>query len=82
MSTNNIDSIRESKAPKPLDDYQLLTVEEFASLLRIEPRTVWRRLSKKEIPEPVRFGGNTRWKYSKIRDWIDHGCPAQNKSKH
>lgn len=78
MSTDQAIPIRESASPHAYADYQLLSVQEVATLLAVDVRTVWRTLSKHAMPEPVRFGGNTRWKYCQIRDWIDRGCPAHN----
>lgn len=65
-------------SPKAYGEYQLLNVGEVADLLAVDERTVWRLLSKQAMPEAVRFGGNTRWKYCCVRDWIDRGCPAHN----
>lgn len=79
MRIDKSDSNPNTDGATPIDECQLLTVDEVASLLGVESRTVWRGLSKEEVPEPVRFRGNTRWIYRVIRDWIDSGCPAQNK---
>lgn len=57
---------------------RMLTVTEVAKLLAVSKRTVWRMLTREELPTPHRFGRNTRWDESLIRHWIDQGCPAQN----
>lgn len=67
-----------TEMPKAYSEQQLLNVSEVAELLGVDERTVWRLLSKKAMPEALRFGGNTRWKYCHVRDWIDRGCPAHN----
>ncbi len=53
----------------------LLTAEEVAAMLGISERTLWRLLSAGDVPRPVRFGRNTRWRLVEIRDWIEKGCP-------
>jgi excisionase family DNA binding protein len=55
-----------------------VTAAELAQLLRISTRTLWRLLSAKKMPEPIRLGGAVRWRVDLIQDWIDQGCPAQN----
>jgi predicted DNA-binding transcriptional regulator AlpA len=60
--------------PEPL----FVTAAELAQLMRISTRTLWRLLSARKIPEPIRLGGAVRWRIDLIQDWIDQGCPAQN----
>ena len=64
----------EAADPAPL----FVTAAELAQLLRISTRTLWRLLSAKKMPEPVRFGSAVRWRIEVIQDWIDQGCPGQN----
>ena len=69
----------ENNRPKStLDELQLLTADEVAAALGVSRRTVWRMLSKQEMPAPIKFRGNTRWQACVIRDWIANGCPSHN----
>lgn len=53
----------------------LIPVEEFASMLNVSERTLWRLLSARKVPEPVRLGRLTRWSLDRVKEWIEHGCP-------
>ena len=53
----------------------LIPAAEFARLLQISTRTLWRQLSAGQVPRPVRFGGTVRWRLEEIREWISKGCP-------
>lgn len=53
----------------------LITAEEFAELMQISVRTLWRLRSAGQIPEPVRIGGTVRWNRERVLDWISDGCP-------
>lgn len=57
-------------APTPL----LITAEEFAGLMQISVRSLWRLRSARRIPEPVQIGGTVRWPRSVIVNWISEGC--------
>lgn len=59
-------------SPTPL----LITAEEFAELMQISVRTLWRLRSAHRIPEPVRIGGTVRWSKIVILKWISEGCPS------
>jgi predicted DNA-binding transcriptional regulator AlpA len=59
----------------------LITAAEFARLLQISTRTLWRLRSAGELPEPVRFGGAVRWRLEEIRKWIGDGCPLPQARK-
>ncbi len=50
---------------------ELLSVDEVGQMLRMSPRTVWRRVSGGEIPEPIKVGGSTRWRRTDIQAMID-----------
>lgn len=54
---------------------RLITVAEFASMLNVSTRTLWRLLSAKQVPGPVRLGGCTRWRLDQVQQWIGRGCP-------
>ncbi len=59
-------------------DPLVLSAEQLAKLLDISERTLWRLLSSGKLLKPVRFGGNTRWRYAEVMKWLDEGCPAQS----
>ena len=56
----------------------LITAEEAARMMNISTRTLWRLLSARRFPQPVRFGGNTRWRVAEVLRWIEDGCPQQS----
>ena len=53
----------------------LITAAEFAQIMKVSKRTLWRLLSAGKLVEPIRVGGNTRWRLDDVRLWIDEGCP-------
>lgn len=55
----------------------MMSVDEFALLLQVSSRMVWRLVSSGEAPAPVRFGGSCRWRVETVTNWIDAGCPRQ-----
>jgi len=61
-------SIDESEAPA------LITAADFAGMLKVSLRTLWRLRSAGQIPEPVRLGGAVRWRLDEVRQWIADGC--------
>jgi predicted DNA-binding transcriptional regulator AlpA len=63
-------------APASPSEPLLITAEEFAELMQISTRTLWRLRSAAQIPEPVRIGGTVRWNRERVLDWIDEGCPS------
>jgi len=63
-------------APASPSEPLLITAEEFAELMQISTRTLWRLRSAGQIPEPVRVGGTVRWNRERVLDWIDEGCPV------
>lgn len=50
---------------------RLLKVGEVAGLLGVSVSTVWRHVADGSLPEPVRFGGVTRWAQSELVDHLD-----------
>jgi excisionase family DNA binding protein len=54
----------------------LISAEELARLMRVSERTLWRLLSAGKVPQPVRIGRSTRWRYAEVREWIEKGCPG------
>jgi excisionase family DNA binding protein len=57
---------------------QLMTAEELAKLMQVSERTLWRLLSAGKVPQPVRFGRNTRWRAAEVTEWLAKGCPENN----
>jgi excisionase family DNA binding protein len=53
----------------------LLSAAEVAALLNISTRTLWRLLSARQVPEPIRLGGSVRWRREEVETWIARGCP-------
>lgn len=54
----------------------LVTALEFARLMCISTRTLWRLRSAGQLPDPVRLGGAVRWRLDDIKKWIADGCPS------
>ena len=52
----------------------MLKASEVAEILSVSQRTLWRLLSTKKLPEPIRVGGCPRWRKSDIEAWIANGC--------
>lgn len=49
---------------------QMIDVREVATILSISTRSVWRLVSRGELPQPIRFGRNVRWRCADIEAWI------------
>jgi predicted DNA-binding transcriptional regulator AlpA len=50
----------------------LITIKELAEFLRFSTRSVWRKCSAGEIPQPVYVGPKTpRWRSEVIKNWIN-----------
>ena len=62
------------KTQKPL----LISAEQFAEMLQISTRTLWRLLSSGKLLTPIHIGGSTRWRLEQVHQWIEEGCPAPN----
>jgi excisionase family DNA binding protein len=57
---------------EPLSVHDLLTVQEVADRLNVSVRTVYRLLSRGELPQPVRFNRKlVRWKRCDMDRYID-----------
>lgn len=63
------------------DGSDVLTPSEFATLLKISKRTLWRLLSGGDVPEPIRFGGSVRWQKKVVEKWLEDGCPSSKAPK-
>ena len=53
---------------------QLLKAPEVAKIVSISTRTLWRLVSARKFPEPIRIGGSTRWRAKDVERWIEDGC--------
>jgi predicted DNA-binding transcriptional regulator AlpA len=69
-----------SNASPKTDAPLLINAQEFATMLGVSQRTLWRMLSAQQVIKPLRFGGNTRWRLDDVRDWIDSGCQPPTSS--
>lgn len=49
---------------------RMIDVREVATILSVSTRTVWRLISREEIPQPIRFGRSVRWRPIDIESWI------------
>lgn len=58
-----------------IEEFKMLTKDEFASLLNISIRTLQRKQDLGEVPAPLRIGKSVRWVRSQIEEWILSGCP-------
>jgi predicted DNA-binding transcriptional regulator AlpA len=54
---------------------KLINAEELARMIDVSERTLWRLLSGRKLPQPVRIGRNTRWRLAEVTEWIERGCP-------
>jgi excisionase family DNA binding protein len=52
----------------------LLKANEVAQMLSISTRTLWRLVSVKKFPAPVRVGGSTRWRAAEVEAWVESRC--------
>ena len=53
----------------------VLTVADFAELLKTSGRTVHRLNSGGRIPQPSRLGGQLRWNREEVEAWVEAGMP-------
>lgn len=55
----------------PLDEKLLWSAEEVAAKLGCHPNTIWNRVKRGTIPEPVKWDGHTRWRRADVLRHID-----------
>ncbi len=60
---------------------ELINANQFAELLNISERTLYRLKSTEQLPEPIQLGGSVRWRLAEIRRWIEKGCPKKPNTK-
>ena len=64
------------------NDLTMISAEQFAGLLQVSKRTLWRLLSAQILLPPIRIGGSVRWRLADVRRWIDAGCqPTDSRRK-
>ena len=76
MSVNSNGSAHETAA-EPRFMPELINAKEFAKILSVSERTLYRLKSTGELPEAIVLGGNVRWRLAEVREWIARGCPSQ-----
>jgi excisionase family DNA binding protein len=67
-------SIKVNEKNKSKREVVLLKADEVAQMLAISTRTLWRLVSVKKCPAPVRVGGSTRWRASEVEAWVESRC--------
>lgn len=77
MATNRHSLSREQAASSWLsrEEPLLISADDLARLLQVSTRTLWRLRSSGKLLEPIKIGGNTRWRLDEVRQWIADGCP-------
>ncbi len=63
------------------DTPALITAVDFATMLKVSVRTLWRLRSAGHVPEPVRLGGAIRWRLDEVKNWIAGGCQMSTDRK-
>jgi predicted DNA-binding transcriptional regulator AlpA len=58
--------------------HRMINVRELATILDISTRSVWRLAARGELPQPIRFGRNVRWRFGDIESWIDSQITSNN----
>ena len=59
----------------------LITATDLAQMMQISVRTLWRLVSAGQVVEPIRIGGNTRWRLKEVEQWIVDGCPSPSSTE-
>ena len=59
----------------------MITAVDFATMLKVSVRTLWRLRSAGQVPEPVRLGGVVRWRLDEVKNWIAGGCQMSSDRK-
>jgi predicted DNA-binding transcriptional regulator AlpA len=62
-----------------IDELDLLTSDDVASLLKVSPR--WLRYAADRVPGRVCIGPRAvRWRRSVLQEWISAGCPERQEA--
>lgn len=78
MSSSKFSSCNHSLSSST-DPYQLIDLEELASLLCVGKRTIYRLKDEGKLPEPVKIRGSLRWRRVDIESWIAGGCKSKRR---
>ncbi|MBN8600628.1 MAG: helix-turn-helix domain-containing protein [Planctomycetes bacterium] len=62
-----------------LTGVELINASQFARLLGISERSLYRLKNTNQLPPNITLGRSVRWRLSEIRAWIESGC-APNES--
>ena len=62
-----------------IQEKALLDIQAVAGLLQCSPRHVYRLKDTGAMPEPMKLGSLVRWNRQEILEWINQGCPANQK---
>jgi predicted DNA-binding transcriptional regulator AlpA len=54
-----------------MNEKLLVPAVEAAKMLSIGRSTFWNKVKLKQLPQPVKFGGVTRWRVSDLRAIVD-----------
>ena len=49
---------------------RLLSIKDLSGLLRRGKSALWDDVKAGRLPQPVKLGGSTRWKYSEVQKFI------------
>ena len=60
----------EVNCPMNVDD-SMIDLKEFAALCRVNIRTVYRLIAKKELPQPLKVGHSVRFFKSDVVDYFE-----------
>jgi len=59
---------------------KLLNPKELASILNVQPGTVYSWLSRGvDLPPSIKISGSTRWQERTVREWIDRREKTQRR---
>jgi predicted DNA-binding transcriptional regulator AlpA len=68
---SEVRKLQVDKARRPL-----ITVEQFAEVLQVSVRTVWRLRRSGHVPASIKIAGTVRWRTIDIERWVNRGCPS------
>ena len=51
-----------------------ISARQFAAMLNVSLRQIWRLNSAGRLPKPIRLGGSVRWNRAEVQQWFEGGC--------
>ena len=81
MSNNPVFPVRNQRISSDLPRPLLISASDFARMLQVSDRTLWRLQSAGKLPPVIRIGGSTRWRLLEVEEWIAGGCPKPNSTQ-